>query len=270
MQKETQPSLKVLTRDDPNMNIQNYIQVPPISNVSERGYNVLHFNTKNRHYSQNPSANKFIKELLKNNKVIAFDNDSATLKFAVEKSLQINNKGILLEFGFCSGTTLNFIAALAYNRAVYGFDSLRGLRENWRPNFPAHVFAYHDENKFPFVPLANTSLIIGWIEETLPVFKKQYLMDEEVAFIHIDSDSNEAANTIFNELDEYIKPDKTVVILDEGYNFSDKTRNDGHNEWLKHEFLATESFAKRKNYEIEYLAFNENHQQLVLIFKNKS
>ncbi|MFM8833005.1 MAG: hypothetical protein ACKOEV_05160, partial [Cytophagales bacterium] len=60
---------------------------------------------------------------------------------------------------------------------------------------------------------------------------------------------------------------KTVIYLDEGYNFSDPIN--GHTEWKKHEYLALNQFAEQNNLTINYLACNRNHQQLVVILENK-
>ncbi len=255
--------LTVLTRESEQLSLENFIVMPPIAKTKEQGLNILHINTQNSPYTLNPSASAFVKEYLLKDDIKAFKNDSSILKFAVERALK--HEGVFLEFGFCTGTTLNFIAALAYDREIFGFDSLRGLPVNWRSGFPEKVFAYKDKNRFPFVPLPNVSLVIGLIEDTLPTFNTNILTTAPVAFIHIDSDTVEAATTIYNGLKNKIEPGKTIIVLDEGYNFTDK-ENARDDEWKKHEFSATQQFARQMGYTIQYLAFNENHQQLVLIF----
>ncbi len=261
-------SLNIKNKDSEEIALKNFINMPPYSKANQLGANILHMNTRTAPYEQNDSAKEFINSIkLLNPNLNEFLNDSSTLKFAVETALERNKTGLFLEFGFCSGVSINFIAALAYDRLVYGFDSLQGLKTTWRTNFDANVFAYKDISKFPFIPLANVSLVIGWIEDTLPVFKNEYLVEETVAFINIDSDSFHSAKTILNNLKDKILPGKTVIYLDEGYNFSDPIN--GHAEWKKHEYLALNQFAEQNNLTINYLACNRNHQQLVVILENK-
>jgi hypothetical protein len=42
----------------------------------------------------------------------------------------VKNEGLWLEFGVCSGRTINLISTNTKNK-VYGFDSFFGLPENW-------------------------------------------------------------------------------------------------------------------------------------------
>lgn len=259
--------LVIKNRDSAEISLHNFIIMPPSSKVSEIGLNVLHMNSRTSPYENNNSAKEFIKSITSQDAGIEeFPNDSTTLKFAVEKAMEVNSGGLFLEFGFCSGTSLNFIAALAYDRKVYGFDSLKGLRSRWRTNFESQTFAYKNENRFPFVPLPNVSLVIGWIEDTLPLFKDQYLKEETVAFINIDSDSFESAKVVLDTLKDKIVLGKTIINLDEGYNFSDPVNGD--TEWKKHEYSAVTTFALENNWKVKYLAYNKNHQQLVLTFEN--
>lgn len=260
--------LDIRNRDSAEISLHNFIMMPPASKVSEAGLNILHMNSKTSPFKKNPSAKEFIEKIRSSDPGFQpYPNDSTTLRFAVEKAMQLNEKGLFLEFGFCSGTSLNFIGALAYDRKVYGFDSLKGLKNKWRTNFDAGTFAYKNETRFPFVPLPNVSLVIGWIEETLPLFANQYLENDTVSFINIDSDTFESAKFVLDNLKEKIAPGKTIIMLDEGYNFSDTFNGD--TEWEKHEFSAVNEFAKENNLAIKYLAYNENHQQLVLMFENK-
>lgn len=261
-------TLDIRNRDSAEISLHNFIIMPPDSKVSETGLNILHMNSKTSPFKKNPSAKEFIEKIRSSDPGFQpYPNDSTTLRFAVEKAMQLNEKGLFLEFGFCSGTSLNFIGALAYDRKVYGFDSLKGLKNKWRTNFDAGTFAYKNETRFPFVPLPNVSLVIGWIEETLPLFANQYLENDTVSFINIDSDTFESAKFVLDNLKEKIAPGKTIIMLDEGYNFSDTFNGD--TEWEKHEFSAVNEFAKENNLAIKYLAYNENHQQLVLMFENK-
>lgn len=245
--------------------------VPPSSSIEDSGFNLLHFNTKNRAYQDNPSSKKFVEEVLRAHHAVEVYSDTEAIQLAVQKAKEYNTgaNGLFLEFGFCTGRSLNFIAALAYDHIVYGFDSGEGLPEDWRPGFKAGTFAFKVEDQMPFCPLDNTKLVMGKIGHTLPIFIAEHLTAEKnsISFIHIDTDIYSTADTIYRCLEDYILPEKTVIILDEGYNYWETEDQYVDNGWQSHEFKATNEFALRKGYEIEYLGYNATHQQLVLRFK---
>jgi hypothetical protein len=86
------------------------------------GYNVLHFNSKNRP-DVSTSTRDFIENTLKTGEEPAQEckSDSEVLQHAVKKSREKNQgsqKGVYLEFGFCTGRSLNFIAALGYDKSI--------------------------------------------------------------------------------------------------------------------------------------------------------
>ena len=73
-------------------------------------------------------------------------------------------KGLYLEFGVRSGTSINFIAAYNPTKTIYGFDSFEGLPEAWNFYAPAGTFdlggVMPEVNK-------NVELIKGWFDKTL-------------------------------------------------------------------------------------------------------
>lgn len=281
--------LKFITEENCPLNLKDFVQYPTSHKPSDTGFNVLHFNKKNRHYEDvSSSSTEFVKKQLSNaHRCIS---DSQLLYHSIincAKEINKNKEGVYVEFGFCTGKTINFIAALAFDRKVYGFDSGDGLPEPWRDRFPKGTFRFTKkintngkieerpvgDNSMPFIPftpLPNVKLSLSTINDnTLTEFKEE-LKNTFIEFLYIDTDLYSTANTIYTILDEYIIPDKTIVVLDEGYNFIDSGQNDpkvGDKEWEKHEFKATEQYCIRKNYKPEYLAFNENLQQLAFTFK---
>ncbi|RYC69169.1 MULTISPECIES: hypothetical protein [Spirosoma] len=269
--------LLIINQENSPINLRKILISPPSTGVEDRGNNILHFNSANRGYEgRNASATEFVKTELVNAE--ALESDSEILQFAVRKAREFRQqkKGTYLEFGFCTGRTINFIAALAYYTDVWGFDSCEGLPEDWRGHFEKEKFKMilHPDNSglpyIPFVPLANVKLVIGEISKTLPVFIRTRLEAEQhVELLHIDTDIYRSAKTVYRELDDRIVPGVTVVVLDEGYNyFYDERLDKGESEWKEHEYKATHEFARRKGYRVEYLAYNKTHQQLVLRFMN--
>lgn len=282
--------LNIIDSSNSWLSLDKFLKEPPKSSIQNCGNNILHFNTKSRKYQRNASSKDFVEKVLLPQGAVPLRSDTEVLQFAVNKAKERNSssRGLFLEFGFCTGRSLNFIAALAFDRVVYGFDSLRGLPYYWRPDFDKGTFSYLenidldisnkqsntliDEGKgvkLPFIPLDNCKLVIGQIEETLPIFKNQFLKENDyIHFIHIDTDIYESARCIYQNLQDHIKPGMTIIVLDEGYNYFATEDVDGDDEWIKHEFRATEEFARSKNYDINFLAFNTTHQQLALTFKS--
>jgi hypothetical protein len=311
-----------INQDNCPLNFEFLFNTPPFSGTKDRGNNVLHFNSQNRpYYENNQNIREFVKKQL--NKAIPCESESQVIQEAVRYSQESNKNsknGIYLEFGFCTGRTLNFIAALGYNKNIFGFDSVDGLPNEWsdKPKrFPKGTFKYRkqyiitvdeemillprleednekNENEqdkgkqilnwqvidnecepqpfIPFIPLPNVQLILGEIYEKLGFFK-EYVKDKnlQIELIHIDTDIFESCEAIYKRLDDLILPDKTVVILDEGYNWEgeDGSSDNPYEAWKNHEFKATRDFAKEKDYKIKYLAYNKEHQQLALIFNYK-
>lgn len=172
------------------------------------------------------------------------DHIAATAKHGSELG-----QGAVLEFGVATGTTLRIIAKVAA-RPVVGFDSFKGLPQNWRDGVGTGAFAC----EIPDLP-PNASLRIGLIEETLPAFLAT-MQEKEINFIHIDTDLYEPARTILSHCRAYMN--KTVVVFDEFFNYPG---------WRDHEFLAYSEFknAFAKEFDFRYLGLGGTVAVSVLI-----
>lgn len=248
-------------------------KIPPRSNLAESGNNIFHFNTSNQNFEDNSASVAFVKEHLEPDNAIAYSSDSEVLLNAVllAKELNKDKYGCYLEFGFCTGRSINFIAALAYDKEVFGFDSGLGLSEDWRPGFEKGTYAFSEKDKMPFCPFDNTKLIIGEIAETLPLFIKELIIQKKktIDFIFIDTDLYSSAKSIYENLAQYIIPDKTVLVLDQGYNYWQKTDKMRKDYWEQYEMRATKEFAKMMKYKINFKGYNRLHQQLIITFSKK-
>jgi hypothetical protein len=101
----------------------------------------------------------------------------------------------------------------------------------------------------PAVP-ANVTLIKGWFNETLPPFLQEHR--EPFSFVHIDSDTYEAASVILAAAADRIRPG-TVVVFDEYF---------GYRGWRAGESKAWREFAAGRGINYRYLAF---HDQAVAV-----
>ncbi|MDZ4096273.1 MAG: TylF/MycF/NovP-related O-methyltransferase [Paracoccaceae bacterium] len=145
------------------------------------------------------------------------------------------NEGIFLEFGVDQGATINQIAKLRPERRVFGFDSFRGLPEDWGGT--SLVAGRFDRGgAMPAVP-GNVKLIAGWFNETVPVWKKTNT--DPIAFCHVDCDLYSSTVTIFTELEDRFRPG-TILLFDEYFGYAD-WRGGEHKAFL--EMIARTGFS---------------------------
>jgi predicted O-methyltransferase YrrM len=147
--------------------------------------------------------------------------------------------GMYCEFGVYKGKSVNYIAR-KISQQVHAFDSFEGLPESWSVRHKKGLFAL---NKMPVFE-KNVVLHKGWFDDTLPVFVKEF--NEELAFLHIDSDLYSSAKSIFQWLDKRIV-EGTIILFDEYFNYPF---------WEHHEFKAFQEFVQKDKIKYEYLCYN--------------
>merc|ERR1719362_428657 len=134
--------------------------------------------------------------------------------------------GLWLEFGVADGHSLRFIAehidvhltrgASIAGECCFGFDSFKGLPEDWRPGFPAGQFARQQPLALPSG--CRAQLVEGWFEDTLVDFLEEH--PEPVAMLHLDCDIYSSASFVLRTLHEHSRlRDGTVIIFDELFNY---------------------------------------------------
>jgi len=157
--------------------------------------------------------------------------------------------GLILEFGVFEGHSIRFLASLT-SETIYGFDSFEGLREDWT-GWAASKGTFDMGGIPPPVP-ANVSLIKGWFDETLPHFLREHA--EPFSFVHIDSDTYEAAAVILGMAADRFRPG-TVVVFDEYF---------GYRGWRAGESKAWQDFVSTGGITYRYLAFHDQAVALVV------
>jgi hypothetical protein len=150
--------------------------------------------------------------------------------------------GIYAEFGVNKGGTIKFIARHAPGQTIHGFDSFKGLPENWSGN-AMHTGYFNREGRPPRVP-ANVTLHAGWFKDTLPAFAASH--PGPAAFLHVDCDLYSSTATIFEHLGSRIAPG-TVIVFDEYFNYPN---------WKEHEHKAFEEFKVRTELAFRYIAYS--------------
>lgn len=161
-------------------------------------------------------------------------------------------KMLVLEFGVFKGISTNYIANLLPYSTVYGFDSFKGLPEDWRDGFPAGTFEFADDTYKLLKLQENIRLVVGWFDETLPSFIEHHT--EPIALLHIDADLYSSAKTIFNLLKNQIVPG-TVIVFDEYFNYPG---------WEEGEHKAFTEFIEETNRKFRYLTYNNLHEQVAV------
>jgi len=164
--------------------------------------------------------------------------------------------GLMMEFGVFRGKSISkfskWMTELGDDRNIYGFDSFEGFSEEWSGlNEQYKVKTFDLQRELPDVPV-NVKLVAGFVEDTLPKFIAQNLI-ESVAFVHIDTDTYTPARVVLTELKPYFKPG-TIILFDELC---------GYPNWRNHEYKALSEVLSDEEY--EFLGFAHNGKQARLI-----
>ena len=153
--------------------------------------------------------------------------------------------GLYLEFGVFRAEGLNFFARKLARKGltITGFDSLRGLEEDWTGNHNGReAGAYSVKGKAPALE-PNASLRAGWVQDTLPGFLEEH-PGQDIAFAHMDFDTyTPTAFTL-----DLIKPrlmKGSILLFDELY---------GYPGWRHHEYKALKECLPDNCY--RYVAFS--------------
>jgi hypothetical protein len=163
---------------------------------------------------------------------------------------QVTLAGSILEFGVFKGGTIRYIARRCPDRVVHGFDSFEGLPVAWEGTGHDRG-AFHAGGKLPNVP-SNVRLHSGFFDRSLPVWTSEN--PDPLAFLHVDCDLYQSTKTIFDVLEERIRPG-LVIVFDEYF---------GYHHWQQGEHKAFQEFVERTGRRFRYLC-HAYHQVAVVI-----
>jgi hypothetical protein len=167
----------------------------------------------------------------------------------------------ILEFGVNRGWTMGIISEQFKTQKIYGFDSFEGLPEKWSKGSHEIWEQFSMKVDLPVVG-TNVELVKGWYNESISTWKKQ---DERknIKFIHIDCDLYSSTKTVFEELNDLIKPN-TIVCFDEFYSWTDPQN---YSEWRNGEFKALKEWVEEYDREIQPLFRSRYEQCTVKVIK---
>ncbi|MFF7934456.1 TylF/MycF/NovP-related O-methyltransferase [Streptomyces sp. NPDC007940] len=159
--------------------------------------------------------------------------------------LSLRTDGDVLEFGVMGGQTLAILCEEFEDRTVHGFDSFKGLPEDWTHDSP--VGTYSTEGRLPTGLPSNAQLHVGLFEDTLP----KYLAgtDEPVALVHIDSDLYSSAHTVLFGLAPRLRAG-SIIVFDEFLNYPG---------WRRHEYRALTEFVDAFDVKFHYFSFASSY-----------
>ena len=159
--------------------------------------------------------------------------------FALSK---IEVEGLAVEFGVFAGYSINYFAKrLGRKATIYGFDSFEGLQEDWR----GHILkkgAFSLGGRLPKVA-GNVRLIKGWFDGTVPEFLAAH--PDNMSFVHIDSDTYEAARMLLKILGGRLQKG-TIVVFDEYF---------GYRGWRIGEWKAWREYVESTGVQYKYIGF---------------
>ncbi len=153
------------------------------------------------------------------------------------------DSGLWLEFGVFKGYSVNYFAERTAAR-IYGFDSFRGLQEDWK-GVGLTRGSFDLAGRLPRTR-GNVSLLAGWFSDTLPGFLAAD--PAPVAMLHLDCDTYEATAYVLNQLRDRLTS-RSIVIMDDYHGFW------GYREG---QFRAWAEFVAANGLTYRYAAFNRH------------
>jgi len=183
---------------------------------------------------------QYAKEHMKNSIVMFDETRERMWNYSINS---ISKEGHITEFGTYRGESTNYIAKKINDKTLHAFDSLQGLKENWSGyEWEAGSFALGEK---PFF-VDNVNFVEGWFDESLPGWLEEN--PGEIAYIHIDSDTYESANTILTLSGPERINSGTIILFGEYF---------GYPNWREHQYKAWQEFVSANNLQYEYLGFNK-------------
>jgi hypothetical protein len=158
--------------------------------------------------------------------------------------------GLVLEFGVYYGKSIRTLAAGFPSQQVHGFDSFKGLPEEWSVTTPAGAYSVH--GNLPKNLPKNVQLHVGLFRDTLPGFLESH--PGPIRFMNIDCDIYSSTKDIFDLAWTRVVPG-TVIVFDEYFMYP---------HWERHEFKAFQEAVAARGWSFEYLAISVISRQAVV------
>jgi len=182
-----------------------------------------------------------------------FSDDNSIRNFAINEAIKkFDKENLFLEFGVFKGDSINLFSKTLkkINAEIYGFDSFKGLKDEWMTEEFNPPGTFDLKGNKPKVE-NNVKLIDGWVEETTKNFLSKN--SKKIAFIHFDLDTYESTSFVLKSIKNNLQPG-TIILFDEFYGFPN---------WEKYEYKAfKEEIGENK---FKYLAFGPRQACIKII-----
>jgi hypothetical protein len=178
---------------------------------------------------------------------------------------------LCLEFGVFKGRTINRLSSALPDASIFGFDSFEGLPEDWDlgEKFTKKE-AFDTGGVMPEVA-DNVTLIKGWFDKTIPVWKESGEHDS-VDFVNVDCDLYVSAKVVLEELNDYIV-EGTIIRFDElacwrsVFNERSKIQRVKYTTWEQHEWKALNEWLEKYDRKVKPLNRNWFQSAMVEVIK---
>jgi len=163
----------------------------------------------------------------------------------------INKKGLCLEFGVWKGDSINYFSNLMPEIHWHGFDSFEGLQEDWQGGIQGKKW-FDQKGKLPKTN-KNVTLHKGWFKDVLPKFFKKN--KDKISFMHIDCDTYESANDVFNNIPIDKIQKGTVLLLDDYISYWG---------WKENLYKSFQEWIKKNKLKYQYQVFGTRSAQVII------
>ena len=157
-----------------------------------------------------------------------FSDDNSIRSFAINEAIKkFDKESLFLEFGVFKGDSINLFAEKLkkIDAEIFGFDSFKGLKDEWMTEEFNPPGTFDLKGKKPKVE-RNVKLIDGLVEETAKNFFSKN--SKKIAFIHFDMDTYKSTSFVLKLLKNNFQAG-TIILFDEFYGFPN---------WEKYEYKA--------------------------------
>lgn len=175
---------------------------------------------------------------------------------------KVDIEGEVIEMGVFTARSTNMIADCFKQQVIHGFDSFKGLPEDWAKTddelrYPENIRRKVGKYALDKLPKCrkNLRLWVGMFADTLPQFKEE-LKPSAISFLHVDCDLYSSTATTFEELNDIIVPG-TIICFDELAVFNDAFVYDT---WDRHEYKALKEWTTKYDRQYEVI-YHSNYQQ---------
>ena len=182
-----------------------------------------------------------------------FSDDNSIRNFAINEAIKkFDKENLFLEFGVFKGDSINLFAKnlKKINATIFGFDSFKGLKNEWMTEEFNPPGTFDLKGKKPKTE-NNVELIDGWVEETIKKFFSEN--SQKIAFVHFDLDTYESTSFVLKSIKKNLQPG-TIILFDEFYGFPN---------WEKYEYRAFREEIEGNKF--KYIAFGSRQACIKII-----